>query len=283
MMKLHIWDVQHGSAAYLQTPTGQQIAIDLGVGDISEGDEAVSPLQRLWDMGVRQLDEVIITHPHRDHLDDIDHFSAFNPRYLRRPRHLTEQDIRAGNRPGDSDIIDAYLRIDRQYTGTSDPATNPESAPLAGMDIVCFHPTESARTNLNNQSIVTFLRHAGSTICLPGDNEAPSWRELLKQESFRAWLRATDVFVASHHGRDAGYCADVFDHCKPRLVIVSDGPGCDTSAVNSYHNHASGWRVWSQSSGAGEDRYVLTTRSDGSVVVDFYETPDQRYLIVTKE
>lgn len=31
MLEVMIWDVDHGSAAYIKTPTGKHIAIDLGV------------------------------------------------------------------------------------------------------------------------------------------------------------------------------------------------------------------------------------------------------------
>ena len=56
-LRLILWNVQHGSAAYIHTPNGKHIAIDLGAGD------AFSPLQHLWRNGVQRLDHVTITHP----------------------------------------------------------------------------------------------------------------------------------------------------------------------------------------------------------------------------
>lgn len=280
-MNLHIWDVQHGSAAYLRTPTGRHLVFDLGVGDLSLGDEYFSPLKHLRTMGIRQLDQVLITHPHRDHLDDIFEFDALSPRILYRPPHLTEQDIRAGNRTGDNAIIDKYLEIDRRYSEPAPDDYQPWSSSTWGMDIACFIPSLCPRENLNNHSIVTFLRHAGSTVCLPGDNEAASWLELLCQSDFRDWLSQTDVLVAPHHGREAGYCEEVFIHCKPRLVVVSDGPAGPTSAVDKYGAKASGWRVWSRSSGEQVERRVLTTRNDDSIFISTGVNGDGRFLQVT--
>jgi competence protein ComEC len=42
-----IYDVQHGSAAYIQTPNGKHIMIDLGTGSLEDGEATFSPLLRL--------------------------------------------------------------------------------------------------------------------------------------------------------------------------------------------------------------------------------------------
>jgi hypothetical protein len=38
----------------------------------------------------------------------------------------------------------------------------------------------------------------------------------------RAKLANTDILVASHHGRENGYCREVFDYCHPQAVVMSD-------------------------------------------------------------
>lgn len=281
-MKLHLWDVQHGSAAYLLTPSGEHIVIDLGVGDISQGDMSFSPLRLLQSNGVRQIDELIITHPHRDHLDDIDQLGSMGLRVLRTPRHLREDEIRGGNKPGDQSIIEKYIALCRYYSEPVASGADPCDAAQAGMAIECFFPMACARTSLNDQSIVTFMNYEGVTVCLPGDNESPSWRELMALPRFREWLKQTNVFVAAHHGREAGYCEDVFALCKPYIVIVSDGP-CDTTAVDKYWEKASGWKVWSRSSGEGKQRRVLTTRSDGSVYVTVGRNQEGAFLEISIE
>jgi len=286
-LSLSIWDVQHGSAAYIRTPNGKHIVVDLGVGSTRAGTPSFSPLRHLYyNYGVHQLDEVIITHPHRDHLDDILNFALLNPKVLKRPKHLSEDEIRTGNQLGDRSIIDRYMEIDRYYSEPVDPAGNPESSAVnGGVEITTFIPVAAARSNLNNHSIVTFIRYAGSTICLPGDNEAPSWRELLESPLFCRYMADTNVFVAAHHGREAGYCSDIFgaNLCSPVLVLVSDGPGCDTSAVSKYCGHARGWPVLSRSRRNSRERQVLTTRSDGVLVVECSSSGAQNYLSVSAE
>ena len=91
-LKFITWNVEHGSAALIQTPNGQQIAIDLGAG------AGFSPLQHMkYGIGIHQPDKVIITHPHMDHIEDILDFDLLSPRNLMRPRQLTADDISIGH------------------------------------------------------------------------------------------------------------------------------------------------------------------------------------------
>ncbi len=282
MIKFVFWDVQHGSATYISTPGGQHIVVDLGVGSYSDSQLDFSPLLHLknnW--GVKRLDGIIITHPHRDHLDDILNFDALSPRVLRRPSHLNETDIRAGNREDDKEIIDKYLEIDNKYTASVDPSENPFSANNnGGVEVHSFWPLSCATSNLNNHSSVTVISHAQSKMIIPGDNEPPSWDELLKQNNFVSAIKGTDILVAPHHGRQSGFSSDLFEYINPRLIIISDGRHCDTSATNRYSQQAQGWTVHKRSDGK-EERKCVTTRNDGVIEVKFGEnTNGEPYIEV---
>lgn len=119
----------------------------------------------------------------------------------------------------------------------------------------------------------------GVKILIPGDNESPSWNELLEEQEFKDSIKNTDLFVASHHGRDSGYCSDLFDYFKPELVIVSDGPETDTNAVDKYRKVATGYTV-TKRSGETDKRYCLTTRKDGVIKVEIYKQEGKLYQIV---
>lgn len=54
------------------------------------------------------------------------------------------------------------------------------------------------------------------------DIEKDGWLKLLAIESFRNNLKKVKIFIASHHGREGGYCEDVFKHCSPNSIIISD-------------------------------------------------------------
>ena len=86
-----------------------------------------------------------------------------------------------------------------------------------------------------------------------------------------------DILVASHHGRDAGYCAEIFQYCQPKLVIVSDRGEGETSVTSAYAGHVIDGLSVKEGNGEITKRKVLTTRYDGTikVVID----PDGRAYI----
>ncbi len=283
------YDVQHGSATYIKTPNGKHIMIDLGTGSIKDSNATFSPLLRLknkWK--VERLDLVVITHPHRDHIDDIFNFYKLSPRALRRPKHLTERDIRAGNKSEGEERkkIDKYLEIHGQYNSPVQPAEKVQAtANNGGVKMLHFHPKKCATSNLNNHSIVTVLSYAGSKIIIPGDNENASWKELLEDDEFVEAIKGTDILLASHHGRESGFCEELFDHIEPSLVLISDGPETDTSVTDRYYDVTTkeGWNVYKRSSDdPPEKRWVLTTRNDKAIVARFgISNAKKKYMNVT--
>ena len=279
--KLIFGDVQHGSAAYVQTPS-KHIVIDLGTGS-HKGRAEFSPLLNLkYKWKISQLDGVILTHPHRDHLDDIGNFDALSPRALFRPKHLTDEEVRAGNRDADKEIINQYLEIHHRYNQTVSQEENP-FVPVnnGGVDFQRFNPTSCGRSNLNNHSVVTVVTFASSKVLIPGDNEPASWKELIEDMHFIAAITGTDILVAPHHGRDSGFTDDLFNYISPRLTIISDGRFCDTSATDRYGKKTKGWKVHRRN-GESEERKCVTTRNDGVIIVDLgVDTNNQRYIKVT--
>lgn len=265
-LRATFWDVQHGSATWLRMPNGEDIVIDLGTGSLHNGQVTFSPLDWMRrNYGVTRLDALVITHPHKDHIDDIVNAARLRPRVLKRPK-LAAGEIRQGNpKDKDSPELAGYLELDRRYSApaTSTPLSNSRED---GASIRHFVPTKCPPENLNNRSIVTVVDYANSKLLIPGDNEKPSWNELLERHDFVEAIRGTDVLLAAHHGREAGYCAELFDVIRPSLTIISDGPA-PTSATGKYKAVTRGWKTFYRRGGS-ERRFCLTTRRDNDVVIE---------------
>jgi len=265
MLNLVFWDVDHGHSTYVKTPY-KHFMFDLGMGSYSSGRE-FSPLKHLkYSYGVSQLDCVVVTHPHSDHLYDIQNFDLLNPVVFSRPNHLTAQEVKDGNSSSDALYVNKYLELNNRYSGAvyNDPC---DSANNGGVDFKFFMPKTCARSNLNNHSLVTIITYGAVKILLPGDNEPPSWNELLLNPEFVKALKGVNILLAPHHGRESGYSPELFNHITPLITIVSDGAETDTSAVSRYSAKSTGWNVTKKDSTI-ENRKCLTTRSDGVISVE---------------
>jgi len=277
------WDVQHGHATYIKSPNQKHTVIDLGIGDYSGRDTAFSPLKHLkYKYGVQQLDYVIVTHPHLDHIDDILNFDLLSPKVFRRPTQITNQQVMEGVRDQDKAKFEKYCEINDRYNypigGTDDP-DNPDN--FGAMKIVSFTPVTCPHSNFNNHSIVTVVEYAEMKVVIPGDNEVCSFEELMQRETFKTAIKNTDILLAPHHGRETGYNNDFVNLVNPRLTVVSDGRFCDTSANGRYSQKSRGWTVH-KGNGTSTERKCLTTNSDGEVFIKFgYYDDMSRFLSVS--
>jgi len=282
-VEMVFWDVQHGHSTYIKTPNNRHIVIDLGIGDYSGRDTAFSPLKHLkYNYGVQQLDYVIVTHPHLDHIDDILNFDLLSPKVFCRPRQLNNQEVMEGVRDQDKEKYEKYCEINDRYNhpigaGTDDP-DNPDN--FGAMNIESFTPRTCLHSNINNHSIITVIEYADMKVVIPGDNESCSFDELMQQETFKTAIKNADILLAPHHGRESGYNNDFVNIVNPRLTVVSDGRFCDTSANGRYSQKSRGWVVH-KSNGTSTERKCLTTNSDGEVFIKFgYNHDMNRFLSV---
>ena len=279
------WDVQHGHASYIQSPNNRHIVIDLGTGTYGKNNVEFSPLLFLknsW--GVNQLDYVVITHPHRDHIDDIFNFNALEPKVFGRPDHLTEEEVMKNVREEDKPKYEKYFEINSRFNqplgdnNIYDPS-NPDN--YGGLIIKGFVTTNCSTSNINNHSIIEVISYADMTVVFTGDNESCSFNELLENSAFRSSARDADVLLAPHHGRASGYHNEFVNLVNPRLTVVSDGRFRDTSATSRYSEKSRGWTV-NKGRGGSEKRYCLSTRNDGVISVNFgYNEDNSRFLSVT--
>ncbi|UZR95308.1 ComEC/Rec2 family competence protein [Chondrinema litorale] len=279
------WDVQHGHMTYIKTPNNRHIVIDLGTGDYSKGIENFSPLLHLKNKyKVNQLDYVIITHPHLDHIDDILNFDALKPRVLLRPNHLSNDEVMERVLERDRAKFEKYCEINNRYNQPIDPSSiddksNPSN--WGGLEIKTFIPKSCNHNNFNNHSIISVFEFANIKVVIPGDNEKCSFDELMSKNDFVEAISNADILLAPHHGRMSGFNNDFVKAVNPRITVVSDSKFCDTSANANYTAKSRGWTVHNKSNFTSKQRKCLTTASDGEVVAHFgYQPSGRSYLKV---
>lgn len=270
-MEFKIFNVRHGFCAALISQNNLTL-IDCG----HDSQDQFRPLQWLYDQGFRHIDSLIISNFDQDHISDIkairDYFTvgnlAVNPTVT--SSALREIKIKGGAISQQMEILLKSME-DTTLNSVNRVQFNAIGAKL---DFYCvYYPHE---TDTNNLSLVTFIKFGTGNIIYPGDLEKEGWLKLLQCPEFLSELRKTNVFIASHHGRLNGYCEDVFNYCKPEVIIISDQERTFlTQQHDLYSKHTKGI-MFGKTLLTSTHRKVLTTRNDGHLTI--YENSGISYL-----
>jgi len=257
MMRFTVFDVGHGSCALATAENGEAILIDCG----HKTEPEYRPSQFLPAMGLRRLAHLFVTNFDEDHVSDLPQLAQkldLSPTHFHRNRSMDANDLRLIKLQSGpvSPAMSATLNLHQNYIYETPPPL-----PTPGVSWQTFYNAYPAFTDTNNLSLLVVLRVGTRTILLPGDLESPGWEALLPRPDFRAVLGTVHIFIASHHGRDNGYCADVFTYCHPEVVVFSDSAirHATQEMAATYGQHARGTTL------NGQPRNVITTRQDGTV------------------
>jgi hypothetical protein len=217
-------------------------------------------------LGRTTLDYLFITNADQDHMSDLRGLSQAGvtvDTLIRNASYTgtTMRAIKLGSGPLTGDA--------EWYVGACDSFNVPTSRPfnecMNGIICETFCNPFPRFIDTNNLSLVVFVQYGGVTFLFPGDLERGGWLALLERPDFRTWLGRVSVLMASHHGRESGFCREVFDFCWPHAVVISDKP-----IVHDTQRTVPDYRAVVRDDGVivrttTKRRHVLTTRRDGSM------------------
>lgn len=252
-MKFEILNVEHGFAAYAIARDDSVFLFDCGYS------LTYRPSTYLGAQGIKVIRRLFVTNYDEDHIADLPMLrQCFEIEILTRNFSINSAQLRKLKTPPISPAMNELLEMIDSYTGI---VSSGELEP-SGIRVQTFHNNYPSFKETNDLSLLIFLDIGDVSFLLSGDLERPGWLELLKNPQVCALLGDVDIFVASHHGRESGYCKEVFNYCSPQFVIMSDGPvQYDTQKMSGiYGQHAIGGRF------NGQIRKVLTTRNDGNLL-----------------
>lgn len=275
-MRIRIWDVEHGMCAMVQHQTiagGVEIGGKLAMIDSGHSDEWRPSTYVRSHMGRRVLDYLFITNADQDHMSDLAGFdeAGVGISVLYRNPSYTGAQIRDIKLKGGPLSNDASWYADACST-FNQPVIEPFDQHMGGITASIFWNQYPTFTDTNNLSLAIFIKYQGFSILFPGDLEKPGWKGVLSNSAFLAELSKIDVLVASHHGRENGFSPDVFLYCQPQAVVISDKPiEHETQAtVPNYRSVTTEGGVIVKTT--GKRRHVLTTRRDGWIQFDVFES-----------
>lgn len=260
-MFLEIFDVEHGACALITTICGKHIMVDCG-DNTSTGWQ---PGTALRNRAITSLERLIVTNYDEDHASGFANLNSNITVFgLQRNANVSAQLIHhLKSENGIGNGIAGLAKTFDRYTGPALPSVVDDIAITA----FCNQPgiPPFGFDDENNLSLCAFVSCGVHRIIFPGDMEKAGWKALLANPWFVQQLKGVTLFVASHHGRENGYCEEVLDLCPSiQTVIISDKwKGYQSQeTVDRYRRYAHGF-IYN-----GENRRVLTTRRDGNMHFD---------------
>lgn len=230
LVEITVLDVGQGLAMVVQTAT-HVLVYDTGP-QFSEsfdtGEGVVFPYLR--QLGVRQIDHVIVSHADNDHAGGLKSLLALLPVHKLSASLLPAAD----NQPSDSQLCQ------RGQHWVWD-----------GVEFQILAPTVEMPYRGNDSSCVLLISAKGQRALLPGDIEARAEVTLLAEYG-DALVSA--VLIAPHHGSNTSSTQALLDAVKPRYVIYSAGYrsqfGHPTAAVVARYWAIESWPLNTALSGA---------------------------------
>ncbi len=221
-----LWDVGHGVSIWINTPNGANHWIDLG------RTLEFSPSKHVGrDYRVSNIDYLIISHPDKDHLEDLPQFrETFGaPRVLYRNTSLPAAAM-FGQRT--FQYQSEYADLCSRLTAPIPHSVSPRNPDYNGGVRYAIHSLShgirvgGSIIKGNDTSVVVMLLYEGVLFVCPGDIEPLGWGELWSRhnESFRDLIDGAQCrfLVAPHHGRNSGYCKDMMEAVQPHATFISD-------------------------------------------------------------
>ncbi len=241
MAKFTFFAVDKGNTTLVEFSNGINMLIDC-----RQSADRPTPLEYLRSK-IRKLDIAVISHPHQDHLTGFQEVCEFF-----KPKHLWH----CGRYFKPDPIFDDWSFYEKVRNGQLSYCT--PMAVRAGQIInigdsrvIVLAPRlpflEGTVDDVNNNGIILSVVTGNSKVVITGDTQDEQWETVNAEQ-----MRAASVFLASHHGRESGFCEAILKIMRPQRIIISDGICCDTDATEQYKRIAP----------------VSTTRLNSVVVAD---------------
>lgn len=208
--KLHFYflDVGQGDSILLKTPENHQILIDGGPGKF-----LLSQLNEVMPFFDKSIDLVILTHPHKDHVEGLIHVL----------QRFEVKNVLLTGAIYDSDVYQEFLRILVGLDANILIAESESDFAFGELHIDVLYPFEQMLdepiANINNASIATKIVYGDNTFLLTGDLEAEIEEKLVEKNLN---LKA-DLLKVPHHGSKTSSTEKFLAKVKPEIAVVQVG------------------------------------------------------------
>lgn len=205
-MVVNFIDVGQGDSALIQV-NNRNMIIDTGTTESAD-----NLVKYLKDKGIAQIDYLIVTHPHEDHiggattiLKNFEVKNFYSPKITSNTKTF-ENMIR--------ELQNKNLKINTLKGGVDPGIDLGENTKLE-----IFTPNKEQYEDLNNYSPIIKITYGDNSFIFTGDAETESEKEAL---SLGKNLKA-DVLKVGHHGSSSSTSKELLNAVNPSIAIISVG------------------------------------------------------------
>lgn len=242
----HFIDVGQGDCIFLQLPNGKNLLIDGGPEDeyFDAGKEVIMPY--LNTCGVKELDAIVISHAHRDHIGGLPHIikkipvaAVYDSGYAY-PSPVYEKLLKSINKRGVK-----YVVVREKDKIVLDPAVEIS---------VLSPPKHLPWDDPNNNSVVLKITYKKISFLFTGDIEVDAEDFLIGRYKYDL---ESNILKVPHHGSKTSSTDDFLEVVNPEVAVIQCG-----RSNRFRHPHPSVVRKYKDS-----DCELYRNDTDGTVII----------------
>lgn len=202
---IHYIDVGQGDSILIQI-NNKNLLIDAG-----ENKTTSSYLKK---QGIKNIDYIIATHPHDDHIGGIPYvLKNFNVGDFYAPKVTNNTDAFKNMILS---LKEKNLKISR---------ANPGAKIFLDKNVTAYiiAPNSTSYESMNNYSAVVRIVFNNTSFLFCGDAESLSEKEIIS----KGYNLSSDVIKIGHHGSNSSTLENFLDKVNPKVAIISCGKGND--------------------------------------------------------
>lgn len=214
-LSLYFLSVGQGDAALILLKNGQSILIDTGIAD--QGEKVIVPAMR--DLGVKQIDLVIITHMHEDHAGSLEFLmmEGYVKGVAVPPAVLGNSKAAVGEREWQQKL---GLMAESRGVSWFGVSAGDEINLGRTYRMRCLAPDVRTAQSGNASSLVFLLSGHQLEILLTGDCEAAAEQAMLKKRL----ISDVDILKVAHHGSNSSSTDRFLAAARAEISLISVGP-----------------------------------------------------------